>query len=112
MIYKFKSKAAGDVIMLKATGDRVLAAMGREAAPKGILECEEMPGLLHALQAAIEQDDRARAGPADDDADATRGRPHESGAGEGAMPLRRRAWPLVQMIQRAQAEGHPITWGV
>jgi hypothetical protein len=39
MIYKFKSKATGDVIMLGPHGDAVVApAIGREPAPKGIIE--------------------------------------------------------------------------
>ena len=42
MIYKFKSKAAGDVIMMGPTGDQVLRAVGREPAAKGIIEVAAM----------------------------------------------------------------------
>ena len=38
MIYKFKSKAAGDVIMMGANGDQVLRVIGKTPAPKGIIE--------------------------------------------------------------------------
>ena len=29
-----------------------------------------------------------------------------------AVALHQRAWPLVEMMKRAQAEGHDIVWGV
>ena len=36
MIYKFRSKAAGDLIMLGPHGDQIMRILGREPAPKGI----------------------------------------------------------------------------
>ena len=101
MIYKFKSKAAGDVIMMGPTGDAVLRAAGREPAPQGIFE----PAALAAARAAIEQavadDDAARA-----EAEGVKP-PKADGIG-----LRQRAWPLVEMMKRAEAAGAPIVWGV
>ncbi|MCW5640107.1 MAG: DUF1840 family protein, partial [Rubrivivax sp.] len=38
MIYKFRSKAAGDLIMLPAHGDQLLRLLGREPAAQGIIE--------------------------------------------------------------------------
>ena len=38
MIYKFRCKAAGDVIMLGPNGDQMLRLLGREPAAKGIFE--------------------------------------------------------------------------
>ena len=63
MLYKFKSKAAGDVIMLAASGDRVLRILGREPPPKGILEVAAMPAAMQALEAAVAQDEQARRRP-------------------------------------------------
>jgi hypothetical protein len=48
MIYKFKSKATGDVIMLGPTGDQLLRCIGREPAPKGIIEPAAMPAAMTA----------------------------------------------------------------
>ena len=46
MLYKFKSKAAGDVIMLPANGKRMLEiigrANGRDYEATGILQPEQM----------------------------------------------------------------------
>lgn len=107
MIYKFKSKAAGDVIMMGPTGDEVLRAMGREPAAQGIIEPTAMPAAIGALEQAIAavEAERARA-----EADA-------EAAGEKVPPrqavgLRQRAWPLIQMLKRAHAAGEPIVWGV
>ncbi|MFM2069336.1 MAG: hypothetical protein RLZZ584_4245, partial [Pseudomonadota bacterium] len=38
MLYKFNSRATGDLIMTEPVGDRVLRAAGREPAPQGIFE--------------------------------------------------------------------------
>ena len=43
MLYKFKSKAAGDVIMTGPIGDAVLRTMGKEAGAKGIVLPADMP---------------------------------------------------------------------
>lgn len=107
MLYRFKSKAAGDVIMLGATAEQVLRGLGREPAPKGILEVRDMPAALATLEAAIAADDAARA--------LARGQAQASAAEppprEG-ISLRRRAWPLMEMIKRARREEADITWGV
>ena len=104
MIYKFKSKASGDVIMLAPTGDRVLGLIGKSAAPTGIIEPAAMPAAMAALAAAVEADDalRAQSGTQQD----------ESGAKPDAISLRQRAWPLVEMMKPCHAASEPIVWGV
>ena len=37
MLYKFKSKAAGDLIMLEPNGRRVLQIIGKDPQPQGII---------------------------------------------------------------------------
>jgi len=104
MLYKFKSKASGDVIMLGPNGDQVLRLVGRGPAPRGIFEVEAMLGLIAALQAAVAADDAARGRSADDDADTP------AGSGD-AVALRRRVWPLVEMLRRCHAAREVIVWG-
>ena len=107
MLYKFKSKAAGDVIMLAATGDQVLRILGRQPAPKGILEVADMPAALAALEAAVHESEQARR---DAEAEATaEGRPLPP---REAVTLRQRAWPLAEMIRRSHAAKADIVWGV
>lgn len=108
MIYKFKSKAAGDVIMLGPTGDRVLGLIAKDLTPRGIIEPAQMPAAIDALAAAIDADDALRAQTA-------QGEPPPEDTAAGArdpISLRQRAWPLVEMMKRAHAAGEPITWGV
>ncbi len=101
MIYRFRSPATGDVVMLGPSGDEVLRILGREPSPKGILEPAAMPAAMAALQAAVAAAEAARDEATDDGDEAPRG-----------VGLWQRAWPLLQMMQRAHAADEPITWGV
>jgi hypothetical protein len=108
VIYKFKSKGAGDVIMLAPTGDQMLRLMGREPAAKGIIEVDAMPEAIQALEAAVAADEAAFA-EAEAEAKA-KGEPPPRR--EGGVSLRQRAWPLIEMLRRCHAQGHDIVWGV
>ena len=100
MMYKFKSKAAGDLIMTQPVGDRVLAIIGKPATPQGIIEVDQMAAATSALESAVAAESPK---PADsDDGDSHRG---------DAVSLRQRVWPMVEMLKRAAAEKQPITWG-
>ena len=107
MIYKFKSKASGDVIMLGPTGDKVLRLLGREPEAKGIFLPEHMPAAMEMLAEAVRHDEALRAGhtPNANDADEPSTRP-------ASIALRQRVWPLVDMMRRCHAAKEPIVWGV
>ena len=96
MIYKFKSKAAGDVIMLQPHGDQLMRLIGREPAAKGIIEIAAMPAAIGALQEAA-----AQAQPVAD-----------GEGGERGVSLKQRVWPMIEMMKRSHAAGEPIVWGV
>ena len=89
MIYKFKSKATGDVIMLPGNGDQLLRAIGREPAAKGIIEPADMPAAIAADEQTREEDDKP-----------------------APVGLRQRLWPMVEMLRRAQAADANVVWGV
>jgi hypothetical protein len=61
MLYKFKSKAAGDVIMMGPAGDDVLRVIGKPPGAKGIIEVADMPAAIAAIEQAIAADETARA---------------------------------------------------
>jgi hypothetical protein len=103
MLYKFRSKAAGDVIMLGPNGDQVMRLIGREPAAQGIFEVEHMPQIVAALERAVAADDAARRTDGADESD-------KPAQGDG-VSLRQRVWPLVEMLRRAQAAREVITWG-
>jgi hypothetical protein len=104
MIYKFKSKAAGDVIMMGPSGDQVLRIIGKEPSSKGIIEPVQMPAAIQALEQAVATEEAARKEAQEQD-DA------KPGKGDG-ISLRQRAWPLVEMMRRAHAANENIVWGV
>ena len=107
MIYKFKSKAAGDVIMMGPTGDAVLRAIGKAPGAQGIIEVAEMAAAIAALERAVADDEAARA-QADKEAAAEGNKP----APRDGVTLRQRAWPLIEMMKRSSAADAPIVWGV
>jgi hypothetical protein len=107
MLYKFKSKAAGDVIMTAAAGDALLRAIGREPAAQGIIEPQQMTAARAAIEAAIAADEQARAQAEAEAAAEGRRLPPREG-----VSLRQRAWPLVEMMKRAQRADEPVVWGV
>ena len=57
MLYKFKSKAAGDLIMLEPNGRRVLEIIGKDPGPTGIIQPSEMGPAAAALERAITEEE-------------------------------------------------------
>ena len=102
MIYKFTSRATGDVIMLGPHGDHLLSLLGREPAPKGIIEVAHMAEAMARIEAAVAAEDAAHA--------------EAQQAGEpapaDAVSLRQRLWPMLEMLRTAQAADVPVVWGV
>jgi hypothetical protein len=105
MIYKFRSKAAGDLIMLGPHGDQLLRLLGREPAPKGIIEPAQMPAAVAALQAAVQAAGVEPAGDGDEAA-------ADDEAPRDRVQLHQRLWPMIEMLRRAADAGEPIVWGV
>ncbi len=104
MIYKFKSKVAGDVIMLAPHGDQILRIVGKEPSTQGIFEVADMPAAIAAVEQAVAADE------------ATDPQGEANSAGSTSTPadrigLRQRAWPLLEMLKRCHAEGAVIVWG-
>jgi hypothetical protein len=104
MTFKFKSQATSDLLMLSAHAQALLQHIGKPTEAKGILTPEEMPAALSALRSL--PGDEAAAEPAKQQDD------QDDPPDEAAVDLRRRAWPLIQMIETAQAAKEPIVWGV
>ncbi|MEI2679472.1 MAG: DUF1840 domain-containing protein [Burkholderiaceae bacterium] len=107
MIYKFKSKATGDVIMLAASAEPILRLVGKAPAAQGIFEVADMPSVIDSLERAVA------------DAEAARAQAEKEAAADGrrapagdAVSLRQRAWPLVEMLKRSHAANAVIVWGV
>jgi Fe-S cluster assembly ATPase SufC len=107
MLYKFKSKAAGDVIMTSLVGDAILKLTGREPSAQGIFTAAQMPAVIATLEAAVTDDERRRA-----EAEAEARAEGRTLAPLEGITLRQRAWPLIEMLKRSQAAGEDVVWGV
>jgi len=107
MLYKFRSKAAGDVIMMGPAGNDMLRIIGKEPAAKGIIEVADMPAAIAALEQAVAADDAARAQAEKEALAEGKKLPPREG-----VSLRQRAWPMVEMMKRSVSEKADIVWGV
>jgi hypothetical protein len=107
MLYKFKSKAAGDLIMLEPNGRRVLQIIGKDPQPKGIILPEQMPAAVTALEAAIAKEEADQKALVEEAKAKGEAPPHFE-----AVSLRQRAVPFLDMLRRCQKAGKEIVWGV
>jgi cyclopropane-fatty-acyl-phospholipid synthase len=113
MLYKFKSKATGDLIMLEPQGKHILKLIGKEPGAKGIILPNEMLAAIDALHAAVAQEQLAiQAGK-----DASKGEGEDISAaptaeGPRAISLKQRVVPFIDMLRRAHAEDKEVVWGV
>lgn len=103
-MYRFKSKAHADLIMMSPVGDQILAILGREPAAQGIIEASALPAAIEALEKAIAAAEMARQGGGRD------GEGEDRGA--VAVGLAQRAWPMLEMMRRSLREQADIVWGV
>jgi cyclopropane-fatty-acyl-phospholipid synthase len=109
MIYTFKSRAAADLKMTGPVGDRVLSLIGKTPSPQGIIDIDQIPDALRALEAAVAAESPRDANDDDDDEnDRQRGTPRA----EDHVSLRQRVWPLVLMLKASLDERQPVVWGV
>jgi hypothetical protein len=108
MIYKFKSQATADLVLLGPQGDAMLRLLGREPAPKGIIEVGSMPGALAVLEAAVAQAALATSA----ELPPTLAGDEAADDPAGGVGLRQRLWPVIEMLRRALAAGSPVVWGV
>ena len=125
MLYKFKSKASGDVIMFETHAKALLEIMGKDPSAKGILLVADMPKALEALEVALKKHgheanheveheaghevshEKGHASPAKH-----RSKEQEHEQESLVVSLGQRAAPMRQMIKQCILEGHPIVWGV
>lgn len=106
MLYKFKSRATADLIMLEPHGRQMLEIIGKSPDGSGIITAAQIPDAIAALQAAVAADEAQSPTDADDDENA--------GAEERAdtVRLRQRAAPFIDMLRRSASEGKDVVWGV
>ena len=123
MLFEFRSRATGSVTMIGEVGKKVLAVIGKDADPQGIITVAQMPAAIAALEAASQRErDAAAAAPEAAARAVEPGASHDAGHDEDEPDDRedestrigfgQRAFPLIEMMRRAHAAGKDITWGV
>ncbi|MFM7570353.1 MAG: DUF1840 domain-containing protein [Betaproteobacteria bacterium] len=124
MIYEFRSRATGSVVMTGKIAERMLGIIGKPAGPQGIITVAQLPDALEHLRAAIADERRARDEARQASREASRtatdaghrpasGDHDEDDTARGdAIPLESRALPLIEMFERSLAAKRDITWGV
>ncbi|MBS0392302.1 MAG: DUF1840 domain-containing protein [Proteobacteria bacterium] len=106
MLFKFKSRATADLIMLEPNGRQLLELIGKTPDPHGIVTAVQIPAAIAALEAAVAADEAHAGASADEDegADDTQQPPRDS------VRLRQRATPFIDMLRRSAAEDHDVIW--
>jgi cyclopropane-fatty-acyl-phospholipid synthase len=104
-MYRFKSKADADLLMMKPVGDQILRILGREPAAQGIIEAAALPEAIRSLEEAIAAAELAKR-------DARRADDDDDNGGAEAVGLQQRAWPVLEMLRRSLAERADVVWGV
>lgn len=107
MLYRFKSQATADLVMLAHDGKRLLHLWGKDAEADGILLLEDMD---RAAAALIEEADREEAA-----IEAAKAAAHAAGEPEPHLPhvvWRARIQPMIKMLGYCQAEEVPLRWEV
>jgi len=102
MLYKFKSKVTGDLIMLEPDAKRLLKIMGREDQTKGIFLAEQISAAMAALEEAIQAE-----------ADAMTDLAEPGGQQESKhVSLRQRSLPMLKMLKSCKDQSADVVWGV
>ena len=115
MLFKFKSQACADLIMLEADGRRLLKAMLGDDPVKGIVRVADLPQALARLDAAVAQDEALRRAQAEKAAARAAGQDVAAEEEDTALPairLAQRAAPMQKMLKRCMAEEADLVWGV
>jgi len=113
MLYKFKSKATGDLIMLEPQGKHILKLIDKEPGVQGIILPGEMLAAIDALHAAVAQEELAHQAAKE----AAQNQTEQDGVlpasdGPRSISLKQRVVPFIDMLRRAHAEDKEVVWGV
>ena len=108
MLYKFKSKATADLVMLQPNAEELLRIIGKPAGPSGIITAAQAGAAIAALKAEIQRREALREAPPPANADDEPG----DAAKDEAVSLRHRAAPFMDMLAQSSAAGKDVVWGV
>ena len=106
MLYKFKSRATADLIMLEPQGRQIVTIIGKTPGASGIVTAAQIPGAIASLEAAVIADEAQPEAQENDEAAA------EEINEAVRLRLRQRAAPFIEMLKRSAAADVDVVWGV
>ena len=109
MLYKFKSKATADLVMLQPNAEEILKIIGKAAGSTGIITAAQAGTAVAALKAEIARREALHETPPPTDSDSDE--PNDAAKAE-AVSLRHRAAPFISMLEQSSADGKDVVWGV
>lgn len=110
MLFKFKSKAASDLIMLEPDARTLLHLMLGDDPVQGIVLAQDLPATIARLEAALAQE--SANSPAHKDPEVLSSDEGKDEAKEIGVHVSQRAAPMLQMLKRCLAEKADVVWGV
>lgn len=91
--------------MLQLNAEQILAIIGKEPAPQGIVTVAQIPAAIAALEAAIVVQEGAKS--------TRRANPELLAETEGdSVMLRQRAAPFIDLLRASAQAGKHVVWGV
>ena len=120
MLFEFKSRATGSVVMTNDVGKKVLPLIGKSADPKGIVTVAQMPAAIAAHEAACKRENelaaaakaKAKSPPAKPGGGATAPDDEHPEDDPHLIGICQRVFPLIEMLKASLAAGKDVTWGV
>jgi hypothetical protein len=94
VIYKFKSKLTGDLIMLEPDAKRLLHIMGKADQTKGILLAAQIADAMAAIEKAVAHEEM------------------EGIQDPKQVSLRQRSLPMMKMLKKCHDQSEDVVWGV
>ena len=111
MLFKFKSKACSDLIMLEGDGRRLLQIMLGDDPVKGIIVLADLPQAIARLEAAVAQEAALRKQAADQTREAAQAQEDRDLASQ-FVSLARRAAPMLKLLRQSLSQEADVVWGV
>ncbi|MBP6276997.1 MAG: DUF1840 domain-containing protein [Limnohabitans sp.] len=111
MLFKFKSKAASDLIMLEADARKLLKIIQGDDGVKGIVQFADLPQAIAALESAVAQEELDRQQRAEKTRPLISGEEDETVA-VNSVSLSQRAAPMLKLFKRCLSEESDVVWGV
>lgn len=121
MLFEFKSRATGSVVMTGDVGKKVLPLIGKTADARGIITVDQMPAAIAALEAACKRENElATAARNKSKGSSTSAQAPAAGQQDSEPPdddphligICQRVYPLIEMLKASHSAGKDITWGV